>query len=103
MPYASLAHVLIPAAAAVEREGTYTNAERRVQRVRPIKEAPGDARPVWRAPADIARQLGAADFGYSNANDILADITAAVPNYAGITSDVLDSALTGPTWPLTRR
>ena len=71
-----------------------------MQRVRPIKEAPGDAQPVWRAPADIARQLGAADFGYSNANDILADITAAVPNYVGITSDVLDSAITGPTWPL---
>ena len=97
---ASIAHVLIPAAAAVEREGTYTNAERRVQRVRPIKEAPGDAQPVWRAPADIARQLGATDFGYSNANDILVDITAALPNYVGITSDVLDSALTGPTWPL---
>ncbi len=97
---AALANVLIPVAAAVEREGTYTNAERRVQRVRPIKNAPGDARPVWRAPAEIARELGAPDFGYDNADAILADITAAVPGYAGINHDVLESRLTGPTWPL---
>ena len=97
---AALANVLIPAAAAVEREGTYTNAERRVQRVRPIKDAPGDAQPVWRAPTDIARQLGASDFAYDNADAILANIAAAIPNYAGITSGTLDSGLTGPTWPL---
>ncbi len=97
---ASLANVMIPAAAAVEREGSYTNAERRVQRVRPIKDAAGDAQPVWRAPAEIARHLGAPDFGYDNADAILADIAAAVPNYAGITADALESRLTGPTWPL---
>ncbi len=97
---ASLANVLIPAAAAVEREGTYTNAERRVQRVRPIKDAPGDAQAVWRAPVEITRHLGASDFGYDNADTILADIAAAVPNYAGITSEVLESRFTGPTWPL---
>lgn len=97
---ASLANVLIPAAAAVERKGAYTNAERRVQRIRAIKDTAGDAQPVWRAPADIARHLGASDFGYENADSILADIVAAVPNYAGITAEVLESRLTGPTWPL---
>ena len=40
------------------------------------------------------------DFGYDNADAILADITAAVPGYAGINHDVLESRLTGPTWPL---
>ena len=96
----ALANVLIPAAAAVEREGTYTNAERRVQRVRAIKDAAGDAQPVWRAPAQIARHLGASGFGYDNADAILADIAATVPNYAGITAEALESRLTGPTWPL---
>ena len=97
---AGLANVLIPAAAAVEREGTYTNAERRVQRVRAIKDAAGDAQPVWHAPAEIARHLGASAFGYDNADAILADIAAAVPSYAGITVEGLESRLTGPTWPL---
>jgi len=97
---ATLANVMIPAAAAVEREGTYTNAERRVQRVRAIKDAAGDAQPVWRAPAEIARHLGAASFGYDNADAILAEIAATVPTYAGITAEALESRLTGPTWPL---
>ncbi len=95
-----LAHVIIPAAAAVEREGTYTNAERRVQRVRSIKDAPGDARPVWRGAQDIAHQLGNAGISYENVNDILANVAAVIPGYAGITSDLLDSALTGVAWPL---
>ncbi len=96
----ALANVLIPAAAAVEREGTYTNAERRIQRVRAIKDAAGDAQPVWRAPTEIARQLATAGFDYDNADAILADISAAVPPYAGITAEALESRLTGPTWPL---
>ena len=97
---AALANVLIPAAAAVEREGTYTNAERRVQRVRPIKDAAGDAQPVWRAPAEIASRLSASGFGYESADAILADIAAVVPGYAGITAEALESRLTGPMWPL---
>ena len=96
----SLADVVIPAAAAIEREGTYTNAERRVQRVRAIGDAPGDARPVWHAPADIARQMGAPDFGYTGAADIFADIATGVPQYASMTYEMLDSGLTGQTWPL---
>ena len=96
----ALATVVIPAAAAVERDGTYTNVERRVQRVRAIKGAPGDARPVWHAPADMARRLGTEGFDYADENAILIDIAATLPNYAGITTEMLDGRLTAPTWPL---
>ena len=89
---AALANVLIPAAAAVEREVLD------VQAVGLCR--PGDAQPVWHAPVEIARRLGASGFDYENADAILADIAATVPNYAGITAEVLDSRVTGPTWPL---
>ena len=97
----ALANVVIPAAAAVEREGTYTNVERRVQRVRPLREAPGDAQPVWRAAVDIAERVGGdSGFDYVNVDAILTDIAESVPNYTDITDEVLASRLTGPTWPL---
>ena len=97
----ALANVVIPAAAAVEREGTYTNAERRVQRVRRLRESPGDAQPVWRAAVDIAEHVGGdSGFDYANADAILADIAESVPNYTDITSSTLASRVTGPTWPL---
>ncbi len=96
----SIANVVIPAAAAIEREGTYTNAERRVQRVRAFRDAPEDARPVWRATADIGRSLGAAGFDFESASEIFAEMASAVPQYAGMSYDMLDGGLTGPTWPL---
>ena len=96
----SMADVVIPAAAAVEREGTYTNAERRVQRVRPFRDAPEDTHPVWRATAEIGRRLGATGFDFENAAEIFAEMASAVPQYAGMSYDMLDGGLTGITWPL---
>jgi NADH-quinone oxidoreductase subunit G len=56
-PTAQLADVVLPAAAFAERDGTYTNAERRVQRVRPARPAPGECRPDWAMVQGIAEAV----------------------------------------------
>ncbi|NTV95623.1 MAG: molybdopterin-dependent oxidoreductase, partial [Thiobacillus sp.] len=62
---AALAHVLLPAAAWGEKDGTVTNSERRISRQRPFLPLPGEARPDWWMVTEVARRLGhGAAFGY---------------------------------------
>ena len=56
---AERAHVFLPAAAFAEKEGTFTNSERRVQRVRKALEPPGQARPDWWIAAELAKRVAA--------------------------------------------
>jgi NADH-quinone oxidoreductase subunit G len=56
-PTARLAHVVLPTAAFAERDGTYTNAERRVQRARQARQVVGESRPDWAIVQDIALAL----------------------------------------------
>ena len=61
-----LAHVLLPAEAWGEKDGTVTNSERRISRQRRFRAAPGEARPDWWALAEVARRLGFVDaFDYT--------------------------------------
>lgn len=57
---AKLAHVVLPAASGVEKDGTTTNTERRVQRVRAAVPPPGESRPDWQVIAELARRVIAA-------------------------------------------
>ena len=62
------AHVLLPAAAWGEKDGTVTNSERRITRQRPFLPLPGDARPDWWIVDQVASRMGfAAGFGFSDA------------------------------------
>src|SRR3989442_14867542 len=54
---AERAHVFLPAAAFAEKDGTYTNSERRVQRVRQALPAPGEARPDWWITCELAKRV----------------------------------------------
>ncbi len=54
----ALAHVVLPAAAWGEKDGTVTNSERRICRQRPFRAAPGDARPDWWQFAEVGRRMG---------------------------------------------
>ncbi len=68
---AALAHVLLPAAAWGEKEGTTTNSERRISRQRAFLAPPGDARPDWWIVSEVARRLGWSDaFSYQGAHAI---------------------------------
>ena len=69
------AHVLLPAASWGEKEGTVTNSERRISRVRAALPPPGEARPDWQIAADFAQRLGRrlrkdVFFGYASAEDV---------------------------------
>jgi assimilatory nitrate reductase catalytic subunit len=64
------AHVLLPAAAWGEKDGTVTNSERRISRQRAFLPLPGEARPDWRIVSDVAQRLGFAEaFAYASPAD----------------------------------
>ena len=71
---AAIAHVLLPAAAWGEKDGTVTNSERRISRQRAFLPAPGEARPDWWALSEVARRLGyGEEFRYQSAHDIFVE------------------------------
>lgn len=87
-PTAQLAHVVLPGASFAEKDGTFTNLERRVQRLKAAVSGPGEAKPDWEVLVDIARGLGA-DWGYTRTGEIFDEIIAAAPLYGGLQSERL--------------
>ncbi len=74
---ARLAHVLLPAAAWGEKDGTVTNSERRISRQRPFLPLPGEARPDWWIITQVARRMGFAEaFNYAGPADIFREHAA---------------------------
>src|SRR5205814_583632 len=74
---ASGAHVLLPAAAWGEKDGTVTNSERRISRQRPFLPLPGNAKPDWWIVAQVARRMGfEAAFAYRSAADVFREHAA---------------------------
>jgi formate dehydrogenase alpha subunit len=91
------AHVVFPAAGVLEQSGTFTNAERRVQRVRPAVPPPGEARPDWQIIQAGARALGL-DWSYTDPAQILDEIARAAPaSFGGLSAARLDGD--GLQWP----
>ncbi|RFB79861.1 nitrate reductase [Methylovirgula sp. 4M-Z18] len=71
------AHVVLPAAAWGEKDGTVTNSERRISRQRPFRAPPGEAKPDWWQIAQVARRLGHAEaFAYEKPADIFREHAA---------------------------
>jgi len=108
---AQFADVILPAASFVEKEGTFTNTERRVQRVRKAVESPGESKPDSWIVSELARRttaLGAAlprpdapwgSWDYASASDVMGEINQLTPIYAGITYRRLDGG-TPLQWPV---
>ncbi|RUM34494.1 MAG: formate dehydrogenase subunit alpha [Archaeoglobus sp.] len=94
---AKLADVILPACCWAEKEGTFTNTERRVQLIRKAVEPPGKSMPDYRIISAIAGKAGLNGFDYSSAEEIFNEIRTAVPQYAGITYSRLGSR--GIQWP----
>ena len=93
---AEYADVVLPAVCYAETEGTFTNTERRVQRVRKAVEPPGTARDDWWITCEIARRMGF-DMEYASAEHIWEEIRALSPAMAGITYQRI--ACQGIQWP----
>ncbi len=95
-PTAKLADVVLPAASFAEHEGTFTNTERRVQRLYKAIDAPGDAREDWRIVCDIAGRLGY-QMSYDCPADIMDEIALVTPIYGGMGYERLNGV--GLQWP----
>ena len=93
---AELADVVLPAASFAEKDGTFTNTERRVQRVRKAVEAPGEAKLDWQIICEIACKMGYA-IHYSDASAIAEEIAELTPIYGGIHYDRIEEV--GLQWP----
>jgi formate dehydrogenase major subunit len=91
------AHVVFPSAAWCEDEGTFTSSERRVNRVRKIKDAPGMAKPDWWIFKEIARRMGQ-DWESNSGQEIWDnEVSVLVPAYGGIKFSRLEQD--GLQWP----
>lgn len=97
---AALAHVVLPAATFAEKEGTFTSAERRVQRVRPALAPNGPARPDLWIFNVLSKEMGV-PLGAGSARGVMEEIRSVVPDYAGIGYDRLDAdgQTAGLQWP----
>ncbi len=95
---ARFADVIFPAACFAEKEGVFTNSERRVQRVRKAVEPPGQARADWEILVELANAAGA-DWHYDSPADIYAEMVADAPKFAGISHRRIDAEGVGIQWP----
>lgn len=93
---AKLADVVLPSACFAEKDGTFSNTERRVQRVRKAVSAPGEARTDWEILCDLATCMGY-PMGYSSSEEIFEEIRTLTPSYAGISYQRLEGG--GLQWP----
>jgi NADH-quinone oxidoreductase subunit G len=90
---AQMADVVLPAASYVEKSGTFTNLERRLQQVNRTEDPFGESRPDWEILAEVARKMDGS-LAYGSVRDITAEIRSAVPLYAGLA--------VGACWPRER-
>jgi formate dehydrogenase major subunit len=82
------ADVILPASPVLEKEGTFTSTERRIQRLYQVFEPLGDSKPDWQIIRDIANKLGA-NWDYSNPSEIMREIAGCTPLFAGVTYERL--------------
>jgi formate dehydrogenase major subunit len=96
---AEMADIVLPAAAFLEKDGTITALDRRVQRMNRAVEPVGDARPDWLIFCELAKIMGYEEqFSFDTPAQIFEEIRRCVPQYKGITYDRLESAR-GIQWP----
>lgn len=95
---AALAHIVLPAAAAAEKDGTFTSTERRCARLRQAVEPPGEVLADWQILIRMARALGQT-WDYTGPEEIFAEMVGLTPSYGGMSYDRL--GIGGLQWPCT--
>ncbi|UZJ76902.1 formate dehydrogenase subunit alpha [Fictibacillus sp. KU28468] len=86
---AEFADVVLPASPSLEKEGTFTNTERRIQRLYQVLEPLGDSKPDWKIIQHIANSLGA-NWKYEHPSDIMEEAAPLAPLFAGVTYERLE-------------
>jgi formate dehydrogenase major subunit len=97
---ANFAHVFLPGSTFLEKDGTFTNAERRINRVRKVM-APRNGYADWEITVMIARAMGY-PMHYSHPSEIMDEVARTTPTFAGVTYEKLD-ALGSVQWPCNDR
>ena len=95
------ADVIFPGACFAEKDGVFTNSDRRVQRVRKAVDPPGNAKADWEILCDFARASGYDMPHYSGAAEVYAEMAGLAPKFAGISHERLAERTTGLQWPCT--
>lgn len=90
------AHVFLPGTSFLEKDGTFTNAERRINRVRPVMPSK-TGKSEWEVTCDLAKALGF-DMEYKNGAEIMDEIAATTPTFSGVSFAKLDE-LGSIQWP----
>jgi len=93
---AQKADVILPSCCFAEKDGTFTNTDRRVQMVRKAVDPPGEAREDWKIICGIATRMGY-EMNYENSEAIMKEIAQVTPSYGGITYDRIQHE--GIHWP----
>ncbi|HUR44164.1 MAG TPA: formate dehydrogenase subunit alpha, partial [Aestuariivirga sp.] len=93
---AAFAHVFLPGTSFLEKDGTFTNAERRINRVRMVRE-PMQGKQEWEAACEISTLMGY-PMHYNNAAEIMDEVARVTPTFAGVSFDKLDR-LGSVQWP----
>jgi predicted molibdopterin-dependent oxidoreductase YjgC len=100
-----MADVILPATSFAEKDGTFTNTDRRVQRCRRAVEPVGDSRPDWQITSDLGRRVAArlglslaTGFDYQHPEEIWEEMRQLTPDFGGITYERLERE-GGVHWP----
>lgn len=97
-PTAELAHVVLPGASFAEKDGSFTNSERRIQLIRKAIEPVGDSLPDWQILSALADKMGY-KFHYRTTAEIMDEIASLTPIYAGISHErIKREAIQWPCW-----
>ena len=92
------ADVVLPASPALEKEGTFTSTERRIQRLYQVMEPLGESKPDWQIILEVARHLGA-NWRYTHPADVMHEAASLAPMFAGVTYDRL-AGYNSLQWPV---
>jgi formate dehydrogenase major subunit len=93
---AEFADVILPASSYLEKDGTYTNTDRRVQLGHKVLDTPGQARVDWEVVQDIANRIGLG-WTYSSPREIFDEMVSVIPSYTNLSYDNL--GLSGKLYP----
>ena len=89
---------VLPSASFAEKEGSFTNTERKVQRVRRAVAPPGEAKEDWKIIAELSERMGS-PMTYDSSRAIMQEIASVTPSYCGVNYERLES--NGIHWPCT--
>lgn len=95
---AKFAHLVLPGASFLEKDGTFTNLERRIQRIRKVVDPPNGILPDWQVVCEVATRMGY-PMAYQHPSEIMNEIARLTPMLAGVSYDRLESHA-GLQWPV---